>query len=179
MAKKPTKSPTTRKPPRIAVVCSTYNATVTDALRHGAVHECEARTGETPAVFDASGAYELPALCMAAASSGRFEGIIALGCIIKGETSHDQYLAHAVADGLVNITIITGVPIAFGVLTTNNNAQALARAGGKKGNKGAEAASALFATLATMQSILNPSAQAAPAASLPPRPDKLRGKKSA
>ena len=94
------------------------------------------------AVLEAPGAYELVSIARAAASSGMYGSVICLGCVIKGETSHDLHISSAVANGLAQITVATGVRIAFGVLTTNTNEQALARAGGDKGNKGAEAMSA-------------------------------------
>ena len=81
---------------------------------------------------------------MAAADSGRFAGVVALGCIIKGETRHDEYLAHAVTQGLANISLVTGVPVGLGVLTVNNAHQARDRAGGRMGNKGAECMEALL-----------------------------------
>ena len=91
------------------------------------------------AVLEAPGAYELIAIARAAATSGMYGSVVCLGCVIKGETSHDIHISSAVANGLAQITVQTGVPVAFGVLTTNTNEQAIARAGGDKGNKGAEA----------------------------------------
>jgi len=98
-------------------------------------------------VIEAPGSFELPVLCHVAAESGKFAGIVALGCIIKGETSHDQHLASAVVHGLVNVSLLTGVPVSLGVLTVNNPRQARERAGGKQGNKGAEAMDALLMTM--------------------------------
>lgn len=94
------------------------------------------------AVLEAAGAYELISIARAAAQSGMYDSVVCLGCVIKGETSHDVHINNAVATGLAQITINTGIPVAFGVLTTNTNEQALARAGGDKGNKGAEAMNA-------------------------------------
>ncbi len=131
---------------RVAVVVSRYNRSITRRLMEGARHEY-ARRGGDPAsltVVDAPGAFELPGLCLAAACTGRFAGVLALGCIIRGETSHDRHLADAVANGLVSVTIETGVPVSFGVLTVENVEQAEARAGGPRGNKGAEAMGALL-----------------------------------
>lgn len=81
------------------------------------------------------------------ARSGKVRGVLALGCIIKGETDHDRYIAQAVAEGLVNLTLLTGVPAAFGVLTVNTIEQAKERSGGALGNKGAEAMDALLDTI--------------------------------
>lgn len=139
--------------PRIACIVSRYNAGVTDRLLEGARAQHAARGGGDLAVIQAPGAYELPALASAAIATGQFDGVVALGCLIKGETRHDRYIAQAVAHGLVQLTILTGVPVAFGVITAETPAQARARAGGKKGNKGAEAMAALLDTLAAIAAL--------------------------
>jgi 6,7-dimethyl-8-ribityllumazine synthase len=135
----------------VAVVVSRYNASITDRLLAGA-RDAWAEAGwggqvEAMTVIAAPGAYELPALAIAAAGTGRFRGVLALGCLIKGATSHDRYIAEAVAQGLVNVTIATGVPCAFGVLTVDTAEQADERAGGSEGNKGADAMLALLDTI--------------------------------
>ncbi|MBL9000743.1 MAG: 6,7-dimethyl-8-ribityllumazine synthase [Phycisphaerae bacterium] len=170
--------------PAIAIVVSRYNGSITGALRRGAEAEFRKRTGQkkVAAVIPAPGAFELPALCRAAAESGRFSGVVALGCLIRGETNHDWHIAAAVAGGLVDITIRTGVPIAFGLLTTETAAQAKARAGGEKGNKGAEAMSALLETVATIRALEKDSAReferTITRISASPRADKARRAKS-
>lgn len=137
------------RPPRVAVVVSTYNRKVTDALRDGALVEYARAGGASGglAVMLAPGSFELVSLSLSAAVSGRFDGVVALGCIVRGETRHDEYLARAVTQGLLDVTLLTGVPVSQGVLTVNSQAQALARAGGRKGNKGSEAMLALLCTL--------------------------------
>ncbi len=129
------------KPAPSAVVVSRYNETVTSVMLDGAIGAYLGRGGAESelAVLEAPGAYELISIARAAATSGLYATVVCLGCVIKGETSHDVYISNAVAVGLAQITIETGVPVAFGVLTTNTNEQAIARAGGDKGNKGAEA----------------------------------------
>lgn len=138
--------------PRVAIVCSRYNASITDPLRVGAVKAYVARGGKKAdaEVVPAPGSFELVALSHAAALTGRYAGIVAIGCIIKGDTAHDQHLATAVANGLVQVGVLTGIPITFGVLTVNDAQQARERAGGSKGNKGEEAMTALLDTLAEM-----------------------------
>ena len=84
-------------------------------------------------------------------TAGRFDAVIALGCVITGETTHDQYINSAVSAALASMTVSTGVPIAFGVLTCQTMEQALARAGGAKGNKGAEAMTAAVAAACTCE----------------------------
>jgi 6,7-dimethyl-8-ribityllumazine synthase len=131
------------------VIVSRYNASVTDRLLAGA-REVYAEAGGDPAtlgVIAAPGSYELPALALAAARTGRFRGVLGLGCLIKGETSHDRYIAEAVAHGLVGVTLATGVPCAFGLLTVDTPEQAEDRAGGSHGNKGAEGMAALLDTV--------------------------------
>src|SRR5204863_331842 len=90
---------------------------------------------------------------LAAATSGRFAGVVALGCIIKGQTSHDVHLAQAVTSGLMDIVLRTGVPVGLGVLTVDTPAQARARAGGQKGNKGAEAMAAVLDAIAEINAV--------------------------
>lgn len=150
--------------PRIAVVVSRYNATVTDRLLEGAVREHRVAGGgggggleaEGLYIAEAAGAFELVAIASAAAQSGAFAGVLALGCIIKGETRHDEFLGHAVTQGLANISLMTGVPVGLGVLTVNTPKQALERAGGKQGNKGAEAMGALLQTIGEVAILSDP-----------------------
>lgn len=150
--------------PRVAIITSQYNQTVTAALLAGAMRRAaEAGANLAVELFDASGAFEIVPLASTAAMSGRFDGVVGLGCIIKGETRHDEFLAHAVTSGLANISIATGVSTALGVLTVETSSQALERAGldakgrvvhERLGNKGYEAMDALLSTLVTNASIL-------------------------
>lgn len=151
-----------RQAPRVGIIVSRYNASITDHLLEGALGEFERAGGSRSdaVIVDAPGAYELIALSLALAKSRRVDGIVALGCIIKGETIHDRVIADAIANGLSNVVIVTGVPVALGVLTVNTIAQATARAGGEKGNKGAEAISALLATIAAIHRIAHPTSTA-------------------
>lgn len=136
--------------PPVALVVAQYNASITHALRDGAV-EAYAAAGGDPGgliVVEAPGAFELPVLSAAAARSGRCAGVVAMGCLIEGETTHADHIANAVANGLVQVGLQTGVPVTFGLLTVATVEQARARAGGGEGNKGAEAMQALLETLA-------------------------------
>lgn len=129
---------------RVAVVVSRYNQLVTERLLDGA----RARLGELgveAAAIDVvwvPGAFELPLAAAAAAGSGRYRAIVALGCVIRGETAHFDYVAGEAARGLQSVALSYRVPIGFGVLTTETFEQAVDRAGGAAGNKGAEAAEA-------------------------------------
>lgn len=148
-------SPASTALPPVAIVVSRYNQTITNALLEGArsVYLGSGGSADRLGVIEAPGAFELPVLANAAAQSGLYRGVVALGCVIKGQTRHDEYIAGAIAHAIADIGIKTGVPVAFGVLTTDNAEQARARAGGDKGNKGAEAMVALLETLDALKAI--------------------------
>jgi 6,7-dimethyl-8-ribityllumazine synthase len=127
---------------RVAVIVSKYNDFVTDRLQAAAL---AALDGAGVAAADVTvvrvpGAFELPSAAQHAAASARFDAVVCLGCLIRGATPHFEYIASAVAHGLTAAAAATGVPMAFGVLTTNSAEEALERAGEGKGNKGWEAA---------------------------------------
>ncbi len=126
---------------RIAIVVSRFNEFITEQLTRGALETLEARgcPSENIRVIKVPGAWELPIVAKQLAS-GTWHAIIALGAVVRGDTPHFDYVAGGAADGLSRVTLDTGVPIAFGVLTTDDMQQAMDRAGGKSGNKGAEAA---------------------------------------
>jgi len=129
---------------RVGVVVSVYHEAVTDALRRGAV-EALAEAGaltDRIVVIRVPGAFEVPFAARRAAETGQFDALVCLGCIIRGETPHFNYLASAVAHGVGTASQATGVPISFGVLTTDTYEEAVARAGDGKDNKGWEAAMA-------------------------------------
>jgi 6,7-dimethyl-8-ribityllumazine synthase len=129
---------------RVALVVSRYNAFVTDRLEAGA-RQTLADAGLPPAsveTFAVPGAFELPQAASRLAQSGEWAAIVCLGCLIRGETPHFEYIAQATAEGITRAAQDTGVPIAFGVLTTNTADEALARAGDGDTNKGREAATA-------------------------------------
>lgn len=118
------------RPPAVAVVVSRYNSTVTSALLEGALEAYARRwPGGQPSVLRSPGAFELVALCAAAARSGAFEAVVALGCVIRGQTRHDTYISQAVAQGLAGLSAELAMPVCFGVLTVENAQQAMARAG--------------------------------------------------
>jgi 6,7-dimethyl-8-ribityllumazine synthase len=126
----------------IAVVVSKFNDFVTDRLQAGALAALEAggvSSGDVTLVR-VPGAFEIPLAAQHAAESGRFDAVVCLGCLIRGETPHFEYIASAVSQALAAASTATGVPVAFGVLTTNSVEEALARAGDGPGNKGHEAA---------------------------------------
>jgi 6,7-dimethyl-8-ribityllumazine synthase len=145
---------------RIGIIVARFNQFVTDRLRDGAVAALrEAGAAESAIeVFSVPGAFEIPQAARAAAETGRFDAIVCLGCLIRGETPHFDYIASAAAHGITAAAGETGVPMAFGVLTTNTTEQAVARAGDGPDNQGREAAAAaiemavLYRTLTSVQS---------------------------
>ncbi len=139
---------------RIAIAVSLYHEQITLAMRDAAVEQFAADGGSNDdlCVVTVPGAFELTAAANALAKREDIDAVVALGCIISGETNHDQYIANALAQGLTMITVQTGVPIAFGVLTCESLEQAKARAGGDKGNKGAEAMAAAIKTVRAIES---------------------------
>jgi 6,7-dimethyl-8-ribityllumazine synthase len=140
---------------RVAVVRSLFNRRVTDGLLEGARAEL-VELGASPsrvAVFDLPGAFELPLAAGAAARSGRFDAVVALGAVIEGETDHYEHVAREAAAGLAAVARESGVPVAFGVLTVRREEQALARAAAGPGNKGREAARAAVMAVRALRAI--------------------------
>jgi 6,7-dimethyl-8-ribityllumazine synthase len=127
---------------RFAVIVSKYNDFVTDRLQAGALAALSAAgaAANDITVVRVPGAFEIPLAAQHAGESGRFDAVVCLGCLIRGETPHFEYIASAVSRGITEAAAVTGVPMAFGVLTTNSMEEALARAGDGSGNKGHEAA---------------------------------------
>jgi 6,7-dimethyl-8-ribityllumazine synthase len=132
---------------RIALVVSDYHAFITSGLEAGARAALgdEGITGDGVERFPVPGAYELAQAAQRVAETGQFDAVICLGCLIRGETPHFDYIAQAAAHGIMRAAQATGVPIAFGVLTTNTADEAMARATEGPGNKGREAAVAALA----------------------------------
>jgi 6,7-dimethyl-8-ribityllumazine synthase len=129
---------------RIALVVSKYHDFVTDRLQAGALAALEAANvpHDSIMVVRVPGAFEIPTAARLVAEVGEVDAIVCLGCLIRGETPHFEYIASAVAHGLTDASGATGVPMAFGVLTTNSVEEALERAGDGPANKGWEAAAA-------------------------------------
>ena len=126
---------------KIALVVSRFNSFITDKLAAGA---CEALLNQGVdqddiAVVWVPGAFELPLVAQEIAETGGHDAIVCLGAVIRGETAHFEYVSSETAKGISEASRDTGIPISFGVLTTDNEEQALDRAGGKAGNKGHDA----------------------------------------
>jgi 6,7-dimethyl-8-ribityllumazine synthase len=99
------------------------------------------------------GAFELPLVAQALAQSGNFDAVVCLGCVIRGETDHYDYVCSQAAAGIMRVGLDSGLPVIFGVLTTDTLEQALARAGGKVGNKGADAVFAAVETASLLRQL--------------------------
>jgi 6,7-dimethyl-8-ribityllumazine synthase len=140
---------------RIAIVVSRYNDFVTDPLRDAAI-ETLVGAGvprEHVSVHPVPGAYEIPQGAAAVAGALRPDAIICLGCVIRGATPHFEYIASAVAHGITQASLASGVPMAFGVLTTNSVEEALERSAPGPANKGREAALAALEMAALVKEI--------------------------
>lgn len=127
---------------RFAIVVSRFNSFITERLLAGAM-DALTRTGADPAMVDVvkvPGSWEVPLAAGEVARQHRYDAVICLSAVIRGETPHFDYVASEAAKGVAHVSIETGVPVAFGVLTTNTLEQAIDRAGAKGGNKGFDAA---------------------------------------
>jgi 6,7-dimethyl-8-ribityllumazine synthase len=136
---------------RFAVVVSQFNEDVTAGLLEGALDTLEQAevSGDDITIVRVPGAFEIPLTALRLAETGQFDAVITIGCLIKGDTMHFEYIAAACSQGIVEASTTTGVPITFGVLTTLTDEQALARSVPGPDNKGREAALAavVMATL--------------------------------
>ncbi|NDG84039.1 MAG: 6,7-dimethyl-8-ribityllumazine synthase [Proteobacteria bacterium] len=138
---------------RIAIIQSEFNDEVTGGLKKGALAVLHESGIERIAEFKAPGAFEIPLIAKKLAKSGNFDGVICLGCVIKGDTAHFEFISLGAAMGIQLATLETGVPISFGILTTYTDEQAQVRSADDVHNKGREAASAVLASLKTLSMI--------------------------
>ena len=141
---------------RLALVVSRFNETVTGGLRRAALDWLSQQgiTLTPDDIHPAPGAFEIPLIAQTLARSGRYDGVICLGCVIKGDTAHFEFISLAAATGLMQATLATGVPITFGILTTYTDAQAEARSAPDAHNKGIEAAAACDEAIQALRRIL-------------------------
>ncbi len=139
----------------IAIVAARFNDLIVDSLIKGATHELT-RHGVPDKDIDllrVPGAFELPLAVKLAANNDKYDGVIAIGAVIRGGTPHFDYICSACTNGLSKVALDTNTPVAFGVLTVDTIQQALERAGTKAGNKGGEAAAALLETIGLVKKI--------------------------
>jgi len=147
---------------RIALVVSSYHDFVTSRLEAGARAQLRERglPDEAVRTYAVPGAYELAQAAHRLAVSGQWHAVVCLGCLIRGETPHFDYIATAASEGIMRASQDSGVPVAFGVLTTNTAEEALARAGDGPANKGREAAQAAY-EMAGLYALLDADTQSA------------------
>ena len=143
---------------RVVLVVSRYHDFVTARLERGALAALSAAgvAPESTTVVRVPGAFEIPSAARLAADTGQFDAVVGLGCLIRGETPHFEFIASAVAHGLVVASLETRVPMTFGVLTTNSAEEALARAVDGPSNKGWEAATAGVEMATLARAVRNP-----------------------
>ena len=140
------------EPKRFAIVVGRFYEDLAQKLIDGATRTFEAAGGQVE-VHDVPGAFELPLAAKYCADSGRYAGVACLGAVIRGETSHYDYVCESAASGILRVSLDTGVPCAFGVLTVENMDQALARLGGGKRHQGEEAANAVLQMVALREAL--------------------------
>ena len=125
---------------RVAVITARWNSQVTDGLRDGALRALTRHNVQAVEDFYVPGAFELPLAAQRAAKTGRFDAVITLGCVIRGDTPHFDYVCAETTRGIGEVSLNQDIPVAFGLLTTDNLKQAMDRAGDNNENKGEEAA---------------------------------------
>ncbi|MEH3077722.1 MAG: 6,7-dimethyl-8-ribityllumazine synthase [Quadrisphaera sp.] len=137
---------------RVAVVAGLWHTEVVEGLLAGALRALEAAGAPEPTVVRVPGTFELPVAAARLAAAG-YDAVVALGVVVRGGTPHFEYVCSAATTGLTEVAVRTGVPVGFGVLTCDTDAQALDRAGlpGSREDKGAEAAEAVLGTLAALR----------------------------
>ncbi len=140
---------------KVAVVVSRFNELITGKLLQGATDAWRRCGGEEDSldVVHVPGAFELPIVSQALAQTGKYNAVICLGCVIRGATDHYDYVCSQAASGIMKAGLDTGVPVIFGVLTTDTLEQAFERSGSKAGNKGAESLLAAVETANVLQAI--------------------------
>jgi len=140
---------------RIGIVCGRFNDLITERLLAGALDALRRHgvADDDVTVVWVPGAFEIPVVAQRLAASGRVDAVIALGAVIRGATGHYDQVANQVAAGLARIGLDTGIPVVFGVLTTDTIEQALERAGTKAGNKGSEAAATAIETANVLRAL--------------------------
>jgi 6,7-dimethyl-8-ribityllumazine synthase len=138
---------------RIAIAVARFNRDITDALLDGAQRTLEKYGAAQVDVVWVPGAFELPLVARKLAVSGATDAVICIGAVVRGDTPHFEYVAGECAAGISRVTLDTGVPVVFGVLTVNTREQAFERLGGKEGHKGEEAAATAIEMVALLRAL--------------------------
>src|SRR5665213_908149 len=142
----------------IAIVVSQFNQEVTGGLQRGALSYLKEQgiSVSGPDIYPAPGAFEIPLLAQTLARTGRYDGVVCLGCVIKGDTAHFEFISLGATMGLMQASLQTEVPITFGIITTYTDEQAIARSRDDGHNKGREAAAACVELLEVLVTIKAP-----------------------
>ena len=140
---------------KFALIATRFNDFIVDRLVGGAVdfltrHGCDK---EDITIIRIPGAFEMPVVCAKVAAGGQYDGIVALGAVIRGATPHFDFVANEATKGLAHVALQHGIPVGFGLLTTDTLEQAIERAGSKAGNKGVEASAAVLETIRVMENL--------------------------
>lgn len=140
---------------RIAIVATRFNDFIVDRLVGGAVDYLERHDlpAENITLVRIPGAFELPLVCKKLAASRKYDGIVALGAVIRGATPHFDYVCAEASKGIAHVTLEYDLPVGFGLLTCDSIEQAIERAGSKGGNKGVEAAAAMLETIRVLEQL--------------------------
>lgn len=140
---------------RVAIVATRFNDFIVERLVGGAMDYLirHGMNADDAVIIRIPGAYELPLACKKVAKSRKFDGVVALGCVIRGGTPHFEYVCGEAAKGVAQVTLETETPIGFGLLTCDTLEQAIDRAGVKVGNKGVEAASAMLEMVRVLEQL--------------------------
>lgn len=140
---------------RIAIVVSLFNEKICRNLLQGSLDELKEQgvSADSIEVYEVAGAFEIPLMAQKVLRTKRYDGVIALGCVIRGDTPHFDYVCQAVTEGCLRVQLSESLPIAFGVITVDTPKQAKVRSSNDKFNKGRESALALLDTLTTFQKI--------------------------
>ena len=140
---------------KIAIIATRFNDIIVDRLVGGAVDYLKRNGADTAdiTIVKLPGAFEMPIAAKKLAASGEYDGIVALGAVIRGATPHFDFVCNECAKGLAQVSMDSGVPVGFGLLTCDSLEQAIERAGSKGGNKGVEAASAMLETCRVLEQL--------------------------
>jgi len=138
---------------RVGVVVAKFNSSVTGGLLTGALVYLHEAGAEATRVIEVPGAFEIPLVARELAASGEVDAIVALGAVVEGETDHYEHVAHRASEGILQVSLSTGIPITFGILTARQQEQAMARSAPGEGNKGAEAAAAALGAVHALRAV--------------------------
>ncbi|MDH5559818.1 MAG: 6,7-dimethyl-8-ribityllumazine synthase [Deltaproteobacteria bacterium] len=140
---------------KVALVVSRFNHFITSKLEEGAIDVFLRHEGDESnlTIVRTPGAFEIPLTCQKVAETGQFDGILALGAVIRGATPHFDYVSNEVTKGISQVSLKEKIPVSFGVLTTDNIEQAIERAGTKSGNKGSESMNSLIETINLLKNL--------------------------